>query len=133
MRRNDASTDPTRWTHAKLLRELRSKANLESYSHSCIGGSLQVDADTIREQTRVYRDSWLAPLLRAPAPGYLIRDLGTPPDRMAYVMVHASDTRLPGRWVTRAEATRFPTVYQAGAFVFATFGKDADITIEKAD
>lgn len=143
MRRNDTSTDPARWTHAKLLRELRSKANLETFRTFATGDG----GDRIRKSTRLYRETWLAPLLdeverrlvgakpasKAPERGYVIRDLGTPPDRMAYVLVYGHTAKLPGRWVTRKEATRFATVHQAEDFAASAFGDDADITIEKAD
>ena len=136
MRRNDASHDPERWTHAKLVARLREVANLETYG----GGLGGTPPDVVREETRLYRESWLAPLLdeverrmiaRKPA-GYVIRDLDARSEYTAYVRRDPSDPRDAGGWVAKDKATRFPTVHQAEAFAGEMFRGQRDFTIEKA-
>lgn len=67
-RMDDLSSDYRRWTTAKLIREIRSKANLERFGgylpegYNCRGFPYD-DGDAIREATRIYRESWLNPLI----------------------------------------------------------------------
>jgi hypothetical protein len=77
MRYNDQSTDVTRWTTTKLFRRLRETANLTTFGVDQneiaatykVGWHDQVNKDQpriddfIREQTRVYRQSWLDPII----------------------------------------------------------------------
>lgn len=70
MRRNDNSTDHTRWTNHKLMVELQRYADMTNMSVNLPenyvpqpwhrGGN---DAEAIREATRIYRVSWLDPLI----------------------------------------------------------------------
>lgn len=69
-RYNDNSPHPQHWTNAKLIRELRSKANLERFSANIPAdykpasfSAGKDDGDMIREATRLYRDSWMNPIL----------------------------------------------------------------------
>ncbi len=73
MRMNDQASSPQRWTNAKLFKELMNKANLESFSGNLTVTPEQAikdcdmfaDAgDTIREATRLYRQSWMNPLIK---------------------------------------------------------------------
>lgn len=67
-RKIDSSPHPSDWTNAKLMREARRLANMEQF-----GGYLPEgytargfphdDGDAIREATRLYRESWLDPVL----------------------------------------------------------------------
>lgn len=67
-RMDDNSPYPQRWTTAKLFRELNKYANLETFG-SCFRdepvsfGCQQESADFIREETRLYRRSWLQPII----------------------------------------------------------------------
>lgn len=75
-RRNDSSPHPDQWTNAKLMAEARKYANLVSFSTGHYDGpevtfrpgwasqtgSPEVP-DFCREQTRLYRESWLEPIL----------------------------------------------------------------------
>lgn len=76
MRCNDKSPHPRYWTNAKLMRGARKYANLESFSVGLYNGEEAAFkpgwkgqtgspdvADFCREQTRLYRDSWLQPIL----------------------------------------------------------------------
>jgi len=62
---NNASSHYYRWTNKKLIDELRKYANLESFSVSTIGESATMPAtdDAIREKTRLYRQTWMDPLI----------------------------------------------------------------------
>lgn len=69
-RRYDNSPHPCDWTNKKLMAEARKFANLENFSGSCGYRSDMVLADfpadngpTLREHTRIYRNSWLNPIL----------------------------------------------------------------------
>ena len=67
-RMDDNSSDCRRWTNRKLMREARKYANLESFGsyfrdEAVTFGTQQESADFIRAETRIYRDSWLTPLL----------------------------------------------------------------------
>lgn len=70
MRCNNNSCHPTHWTNAKLMQEARKYANLESYCGS-IAGDKAIEllpfpadnGDKLREATRIYRQSWLNPIL----------------------------------------------------------------------
>lgn len=74
MRYNDNSSDCERWTNAKLMREARKYANLESFAGGYFepmtftpGWANQTNspdvADFCREQTRIYRETWLKPIM----------------------------------------------------------------------
>lgn len=58
-RMDDNSPHCERWTNAKLMREARRKANLETFGPA--GNTARGDA--IRKETRLYRECWLNPLL----------------------------------------------------------------------
>jgi hypothetical protein len=58
---NDNSIYCENWTNAKLMREARKLANLENFGMIDRAGPL--NGDTIREATRLYRGSWLNPVL----------------------------------------------------------------------
>jgi hypothetical protein len=74
---NDMSSDHTKWSKAKLLREIRKYANMESFSvgyneievaynvgwHEQVNKNMPSVEDFCREQTRIYRESWLNPLI----------------------------------------------------------------------
>lgn len=62
MRYNDSSYDCAKWTNAKLMREAREAANLESFANMP-GEKRPATPDNIREITRIYRTSWLNPIL----------------------------------------------------------------------
>lgn len=76
-RHNDNSSDVQRWSTPKLLRELHKSANLKTFSvgfNSIAavykeGWHNQANADQMpveefcREQTRLYRDTWMNPLI----------------------------------------------------------------------
>jgi hypothetical protein len=68
-RYNDLSSDCTRWTNRKLMHEARRLANFETFGASMIArGTILIatsdDAtDFVREETRIYRATWLAPIL----------------------------------------------------------------------
>lgn len=69
-RMNDSSPYSDRWTNAKLIRELRRTANMEhmsvhipsDYKPASFSAGPD-DGDMIREATRLYRDSWMNPLI----------------------------------------------------------------------
>jgi len=75
-RYNDGSPHPDRWTNAKLMREARKYANLESFAVGHYDGdeitfkpgwitqtcSPEIDK-FCRDQTRLYRQNWLTPIL----------------------------------------------------------------------
>ena len=52
-------------TNAQLIARLRETANLATYSEGLQGcdAAKPVSADTIRDQTRLYRETWLAPII----------------------------------------------------------------------
>lgn len=52
-------------TNKVLIARLRETANLESYSEGLQGPDPEkpVSANVIREQTRIYRETWLAPII----------------------------------------------------------------------
>lgn len=58
-RMNDDSPYHERWTNKKLFDELMRTANLRDF-----GGMDSLEADRIRERTRLYRDTWMNPLIR---------------------------------------------------------------------
>jgi hypothetical protein len=69
---NNSSPHPDKWTNAKLMAEARKYANLESFSGSCgvehgqvveLKGFPHDNGPALRETTRIYRDSWLNPIL----------------------------------------------------------------------
>lgn len=76
-RYNNASCDHTKWTNAKLISEAKKYANLESFSvgynevagcyktgwHDQVNKDQMPIEDFVREQTRLYRVTWLQPLL----------------------------------------------------------------------
>lgn len=64
-RYNDMSIHPENWTNAKLMREARSKANLETFANSYPVNPEpdQQAAEYVREVTRLYRETWLKPIL----------------------------------------------------------------------
>lgn len=55
----------TRRTNAQLMAELRKYANLETFSTGlgACGQTERPTAGEVRAATRIYRDTWLAPLL----------------------------------------------------------------------
>lgn len=68
MRTNDSSPHPQRWSNVKLMREAHAHANLDTFSGSLpdgqyVGGFPRDHGDAIREATRLYRQSWLNPIL----------------------------------------------------------------------
>lgn len=75
-RYNDQSSNHTHWTNRKLMAEVRKYSNLESFSvghydgpdvaftRGWVGQVNDTDpADFARDVSRLYRDSWLNPLL----------------------------------------------------------------------
>ncbi|AHJ10757.1 hypothetical protein P106B_74 [Rhizobium phage vB_RglS_P106B] len=66
-RMNDNSTYVGRWTTAKLFAELNKSANLESFSMSDMNGIATKRgnecANAIREATRLYRETWMQPII----------------------------------------------------------------------
>ncbi len=76
-RYNDLSCHCDKWTNAKLMREARGYANMESFSvgyndipanyregwHDQVNPDATRIDDFCREQSRIYRDTWLKPLL----------------------------------------------------------------------
>lgn len=76
-RYNNQSCDHTRWSKQKLIREIRKYANMESFSVGWndipaaykVGWHDQVNPDAprieefCRNQTRLYRETWLNPLI----------------------------------------------------------------------
>lgn len=76
-RYNDASSDCARWTNAKLMSEARRLANFESFSvgfneieatyrvgwHDQVNPAAPRIEDFVRNQTRLYRETWLKPIL----------------------------------------------------------------------
>lgn len=76
-RYNDSSPHPDKWTNAKLMAETRKYANLESFSvgyneieatyragwHDQVNPSSPRIEEFVRDQTRIYRQSWLVPIL----------------------------------------------------------------------
>lgn len=66
MRMDDYSSDHRRWSSRKLVKELRDKANLTSFSTPTCGllpNDPAVDADHIRHATKLYRDTWMNPII----------------------------------------------------------------------
>lgn len=71
MRYNDNSPHPERWTNAKLMARAMETANLKTFSGGLPqdfrpdnnGGGFGDDGDAIREATRLYRGSWMNPVL----------------------------------------------------------------------
>lgn len=75
--RNDSSSDHTKWSNRKLISEIKRLANFENFSvgwneiPACYkeGWHEQANPDQmkieefIRQQTRLYRDTWLNPLI----------------------------------------------------------------------
>ena len=76
-RYDDLSPYPEKWTNAKLMREARSHAHLETFSvgyntipaiyregwhDQANKGQMPVE-EFCREQTRIYRETWLNPIL----------------------------------------------------------------------
>jgi hypothetical protein len=73
----DASSDHTKWSTRKLIAEIKRLANFETFSVGWndipaeykVGWHEQVNPDApriedfIRAQTRIYRDTWLNPLI----------------------------------------------------------------------
>lgn len=65
-RMNDSSPHVNRWTTAKLFAELNKLANLESFSmfvYDGINAKGDECADAIREATRLYRQTWMQPII----------------------------------------------------------------------
>jgi hypothetical protein len=74
-RYRDRSPHPRDWTNAKLMREARDFANMERFDGSLDLGLMKPfggkevhptsnrAGDAIREATRLYRSSWLNPIL----------------------------------------------------------------------
>lgn len=65
-RMNDNSAYPERWTTAKLFRELNKYANLESFSWDFsphLNNNPVANANDVREVTRLYRKTWLQPII----------------------------------------------------------------------
>lgn len=65
-RYNDRSPHPAKWTNAKLIERLTETANLQSlhYQPRLFGETPpEMDGDSIREVTRLYRDSWMQPII----------------------------------------------------------------------
>lgn len=65
---NDLSPDYERWTNAKLMREITRVASFEKFGdyfrEAAVTFGTQEDCgDFIRETTRIYRQTWLEPLL----------------------------------------------------------------------
>jgi hypothetical protein len=75
--RNDSSSDHSHWSNRKLIDEIRRISNLASFGVGFLSGDKtytfrpgwanQTGSDSIddfvRDQTRIYRDSWLNPLI----------------------------------------------------------------------
>lgn len=59
-RRNDNSPYIENWTNRKLIAEIRRIANFEKFGRLKDGKDI---GDDIRENTRIYRNSWLNPLI----------------------------------------------------------------------
>lgn len=66
MRTNDNSIDVTRWSKEKLFRELNHRANFENnnYQLPLITGLNRDDKAAIRQATKLYRETWVQPLIR---------------------------------------------------------------------
>lgn len=69
-RMNDMSPHPGRWTNAKLMREAKRLASYESAGLNLPEGYVVKpwhaggnDTPAIIEATRIYRESWLNPIL----------------------------------------------------------------------
>jgi len=67
-RYNDASSDYRRWTNKKLIARLKQTANLETFCDSIFDGNLpnvfgEEGSNAIRERTKLYRDSWMQPII----------------------------------------------------------------------
>lgn len=64
-RRNDNSPYPRDWTTRKLFRELDKTANLEGFYWRINPDYCQppTHADDIREITRLYRKTWMLPII----------------------------------------------------------------------
>lgn len=67
-RRSDNSIYSENWTNAKLIRELREKANMTKFgsyfrNEPVTFGTQAESGDFIREETRLYRQSWVNPLI----------------------------------------------------------------------
>jgi hypothetical protein len=76
-RYNDASPHPDKWTNAKLMREARRVTSFNDFGSGHFDGKEPVTfhpgwsnqtgspdlGDFVREHTRLYRDSWLNPIL----------------------------------------------------------------------
>ena len=68
MRYSDNSSDITKWSKQKLIARLRQTANLETFSDSIFDGNLpnvcgEEASIAIRERTRLYRESWMQPII----------------------------------------------------------------------
>lgn len=68
-RYNDASSHPDRWTNAKLIRQLKAGAAYETAGLNLPEGYVPVpwhmgsDTPAIIEATRIYRQSWVDPII----------------------------------------------------------------------
>jgi hypothetical protein len=67
-RHNDNSHDLRHWTNRKLIAEARRVANFENFGSYFRADAVAIAAqgeagDFIREETRLYRDTWLNPVL----------------------------------------------------------------------
>lgn len=75
--RNDASSDCTKWSNRKLIAEIDRLANFKDFSvgwntipasyrvgwHDQVNDGQPKVEDFVRDQTRIYRDTWLNPLI----------------------------------------------------------------------
>jgi len=65
-RYNDNSPHPRDWTNAKLIHELNRTANLKDFGIFVYDGIIAKGddcADAIREKTRLYRQTWMQPVI----------------------------------------------------------------------
>ena len=67
-RYNDNSPHADRWTNAHLMREARRLANFENFGsffrdEPVTFGNQKESADFIKAETRLYRETWLNPIL----------------------------------------------------------------------
>ena len=65
---NNSSPDCTRWTNARLIDEARRLSELSGFGHffrdqPVILGVQEDSGPFIREETRLYRETWLNPIL----------------------------------------------------------------------
>lgn len=65
---NDNSSDYTRWSNKRLFERLEETANLKTFCDSIFDGNLpavmgEESSDVIRERTRLYRESWMQPII----------------------------------------------------------------------